>query len=131
MKKKLLVLVVCVLSIGFIAPLAVGAAEQHQLVPEEGYETGDYSLQVVEGMVIFVGKAILGLSGSFALAMLVWGGIQMIIAAGRPKVFDSGRETAINALIGLAIIFCSYMIISFVLRILGADTGLLNDYVSR
>jgi len=63
----------------------------------------------------------LGLSGSFALAMFVWGGIQMVIAAGNSEAFKKGRTTVINALIGLAIIFCSYLIINFVLNITGAS----------
>ncbi|NCU44503.1 hypothetical protein EOM71_02380, partial [Candidatus Falkowbacteria bacterium] len=79
-------------------------AQERQLVPTDGYEEGNYTLASFETMAVFIGKAILGLSGSFALAMFVWGGIQMITAAGKSKTFESGRDTVVNALIGLAII---------------------------
>lgn len=105
-------------------PLSFVAAqtEQHQLVPEKGYENGDYNIQSFEEMAIFVGKAILGLSGTFALAMFVWGGVQMIIAAGNSEAFKKGKTTVVNALIGLAVILCSYLIIDFVLNLVGAQS---------
>lgn len=102
-------------------PIAV-LAQERQLVPTEGYEDGNYTISSFEAMAIFVGKAILGLSGTFALAMFVWGGIQMITAAGKSKTFESGRDTVINALVGLAIILCSYLIINFVLRTVGVQS---------
>jgi hypothetical protein len=99
-------------------PLAVMA---QQLVPlDQHYDDGSYTLSSFEEMAIFIGKALLGLSGSFALAMFVWGGIQMIISAGNSAKFENGHKTVMNALIGLAIIFCSYLIINFVLNIVGA-----------
>ncbi len=102
-----------------------------QLVPNNGvdYDYGDYTLDTVKNLIIFVAKAILGLSGTFAFAMLVWGGIQMIIANGKSEKFKSGVQTVTNALIGLAIIFCSYMIIKFILDTVGASSAVLNNYV--
>ncbi len=100
-----------------------------QIVPEDGYEYGDYDLGTAQNLIIFVAKAILGLSGTFAFAMLVWGGIQMIIANGKSEKFKAGTQTVVNALIGLAIIFCSYMIIKFMLDTIGANSSVLNNYV--
>lgn len=100
-----------------------------QIVPTKGYEDGSYDLNTVQELIIFVAKAILGLSGSFAFAMLVWGGIQMIIANGKSEKFKTGLQTVTNALIGLAIIFCSYMIIKFVLDTVGVSPAALNEYI--
>jgi len=106
-------------------------AQERQIVPTEGYEDGNYTIASFETMIIFVGKAILGLSGTFALVMFVWGGIQMITAAGRSKAFESGRDTVVNALIGLAIILCSYLIINFVLNIVGVKQSWPRDKIDQ
>lgn len=111
----LIIVFCCVVPLGSV--LAVEA--EYQIVPTDHYENGDYTIASFEDMAIFIGKAILGLSGSFALAMFVWGGIQMIIAAGKAEAFRKGKDTVVNALIGLAIIFCSYLIIDFFLDAVG------------
>ena len=118
MKKNKLVR--CLTTAFFMSLPALASAQQ--LVPLDHYEDGSYTLSSFEEMAIFIGKAILGLSGSFALAMFVWGGVQMIIAAGNSEAFKKGKNTVINALIGLAVILCSYLIIDFVLNIIGANS---------
>lgn len=108
------------LAIVLIFPIVSLADSGAQLVPIENYESGDYQIKDFEAMGIFIARAILGLSGTFALAMFVFGGIQMITAAGNSESFKKGQQTLINALIGLVIIFCSYIIIRFVLDLVGA-----------
>jgi L-asparagine transporter-like permease len=109
------------LAIVLIFPIVSLADSGAQLVPIENYESGDYQIKDFEAMGIFIARAILGLSGTFALAMFVFGGIQMITAAGNSESFKKGQQTLINALIGLVIIFCSYIIIRFVLDLVGAE----------
>ncbi len=111
----LIIVFCCVVPLGSV----LAAEAEYQIVPTDHYENGDYTIESFEDMAIFIGKAILGLSGSFALAMFVWGGIQMIIAAGKAEAFRKGKDTVVNALIGLAIIFCSYLIIDFFLDAVG------------
>ncbi|HNQ44926.1 MAG: hypothetical protein BWX53_00094 [Parcubacteria group bacterium ADurb.Bin016] len=97
-------------------------ADPKQLVPDdENYEYGTYTLKDFESMAIFIGRVILGFAGAATLVMFVIGGIQMIIAAGNSENFKKGQQTLTNALIGLVVIFCSYMIINFVLTTLGAQ----------
>ena len=109
------------LAVALICPAVSLANSETQIVPTENYENGDYEIKDFEAMGVFIGRAILGLSGTFALAMFVFGGIQMITAAGNSENFKKGQQTLINALIGLVIIFCSYIIIRFVLDIVGAE----------
>ena len=54
-----------------------------------------------------------------AVIALIIGGIFMMISAGNPNTFATGRKIMISAIIGLALAFCSYLIISFVLDTLG------------
>ena len=110
----------CLFAIITCCFLPITTVAQRQLVPTEGYEEGNYSIESFEAMAIFIGKAILGLSGTAALVMFIWGGIQMITAAGKSQAFENGRTTLVNALIGLTIILCSYVIINFVLEAVNA-----------
>lgn len=112
-----------ILSITVLAWPSLSLADTKQLVPnDENYEYGTYTLEDFESMAIFIGRVILGFAGAAALIMFVIGGIQMIIAAGNSENFKKGQQTLINALIGLAVIFCSYMIINFVLTTVGAQS---------
>jgi len=112
-----------ILSITVLAWPSLSLADTKQLVPnDENYEYGTYALEDFEKMAIFIGRVILGFAGAAALIMFVIGGIQMIIAAGNSENFKKGQQTLINALIGLAVIFCSYMIINFVLTTVEAQS---------
>jgi hypothetical protein len=57
-------------------------------------------------------KAILGITGSLALLMFVWGGIQWLISGGSPDKIKKGKDTLIWAVIGLAVIISAYAIIN-------------------
>ncbi|HNU89731.1 MAG TPA: hypothetical protein PLP70_00280 [bacterium] len=114
--------IVLILSIMVLAWPVLSLADPKQLVPDdENYEYGTYTLKDFESMAIFIGRVILGFAGAATLVMFVIGGIQMIIAAGNSENFKKGQQTLTNALIGLVVIFCSYMIINFVLTTLGAQ----------
>jgi len=67
-------------------------------------------------------KALLGLSGSVALLMFVWGGFQYLIAGGDSKKVEKGKETLKNAGLGLFIIFFAYTLLNTVLKILMSGT---------
>jgi len=114
---KFIFLVLSIMMLAWPIISFADAENTKQLVPTEHYEEGDYTIQDFTKMAIFVGKVILGLAGSAALVMFIVGGIQMIIAAGNSENFKKGQQTLINALIGLVVIFCSYIIINFVLNV--------------
>lgn len=57
-------------------------------------------------------KFLLALSGSVALLMFVWGGFQYLWSAGDENKVKSGKSTLKNAMIGLVIIFSSYMLVT-------------------
>jgi hypothetical protein len=74
--------------------------------------------QVLIGKVI---SAALGLVGSLALAMFIFGGFLWMTAMGNADKVKKGRETMIWAALGLVIIFTAYALITFVLtNVLGA-----------
>lgn len=62
---------------------------------------------------------ILGISGTVALIMFIYGGWNWVFAQGRPAYIQAGKDTMKHALIGLAIIFGAYAMINFLIAILG------------
>ncbi|MFA6393583.1 MAG: pilin [Patescibacteria group bacterium] len=64
-------------------------------------------------------QLIFGLAGSLALLFFIYGGIMWVISGGNPDRVKKGQDALKNAVIGLVIIFTSYMIINFVMTTLG------------
>lgn len=94
-----------------LVPLVSFAALQNPL--------GTTSINSVIGTLI---KALLGISGSVALLMFVWGGFQWLISAGNPDRIKKGKETLIWAAIGLAVIFGAYALVNAVIKALESGT---------
>ena len=57
----------------------------------------------------------LGLVGLAAVVVLIWGGIQYMTAGGDETKVESATKTITNALIGLAIVILSGLIVNFVI----------------
>jgi hypothetical protein len=82
---------------------------------------GTVSLPQIIGRII---KAVLGIVGSIALLMFMWGGFLWMTAAGDAKKVEKGKQTLIWATVGLAVIFFSYAATSFVINaITGGEQG--------
>ena len=79
---------------------------------------GVSTFQQLIGKII---SAILGVLGSVALLMFIWGGLVWMMAAGNEKKIAQGRDILMWAAIGLVIIFTSYAAVRFILgNIVGA-----------
>lgn len=85
-------------------------------------DTGTCQLSDILQIFVNISTVILGLSGSIVLLMFFYGGLMWVIAAGNPKRIETGKQTMIRAVIGLAIIFGAYAIINFVIAGLAGKT---------
>jgi len=65
-------------------------------------------------------KAMLGITGSLALAVFIFGGFTWVISAGNEEKIEKGKKMVMWAAFGLAVIFFSYAIVNF---IVGAVVG--------
>ena len=65
-------------------------------------------------MALNIINLLLGLSGIVALTMIVRGGVQMLLSAGKPDKVAQGKSTITNALLGLTIALGAYLIINTV-----------------
>jgi len=70
-------------------------------------------------LMVNVAQWILGIVGSLTLLMFVVGGFMFLISAGNSQTVEKGKSIIIGAVIGLIIVFCSYMIIKFSMSALG------------
>lgn len=114
----------------FILPLLLGAAvlplPADALVqdcalerPSEAAElycddTNDLVLQIIR-----IGQFLLGLTGSLALVMFIYGGFVFLTAMGRSEQAKKGQQVIGAAVIGLIITLSAYFIIDFVVQGLG------------
>ncbi len=107
-----IILVFLVLSINFIS--ASGTEDK----PET---SGTVSLpdplnsanpQELIGRII---NAVLGIVGSIALAMFIYGGFTWMTSSGNMEKVQKGKDILIWAAIGLVVIFASYALVKFVI----------------
>lgn len=82
--------------------------------PDGTTNCGNYTLNDMLSVVLKISEFILGLVGSLALLALVVGGLMWILSAGNAEIVTRGKQTIIGAVVGLAIVFTSYMIIQLV-----------------
>ncbi len=83
------------------------------------YEDGGYTLTDILNLGIDLTTWILGIVGSLTLAMFIYAGFTMLISAGNSQKIAQAKNILVAAVIGLAIVFSSYLIIKFVLAALG------------
>ncbi|MDD4901577.1 MAG: pilin [Patescibacteria group bacterium] len=96
------------------------------LATHPGGNCGNYSLNDILSLAITVSNWILASVGAIALLFFVYGGFVFILSGGNEERVKEGKQILINSIIGLAIVFTSYIIIRFAAQLLGADvtTGL-------
>ncbi|MEA3398474.1 MAG: pilin [Patescibacteria group bacterium] len=77
---------------------------------------GDTDINILIGQVI---NAVLGIVGSLALVMFIYGGFTWMLAAGNNEKVQKGKDILIWATIGLVVIFSAYALVKFVFAGLG------------
>jgi len=80
--------------------------------------TGVNDPQQLLGKII---NTVLGVVGSLALIMFIFGGLTWMTSAGAPDKVKKGRDIIIWSVVGLFIIFASYALLKF---FLGTITGM-------
>jgi len=127
MKNKKLILCYCVfvfLCFLFLsANVCFAAAGQASIWKdmEECRKSGSCSLNDFVRLFANVSQWILGIVGSLALLMFIYGGLMFIISSGSSEKVTKAKEIIIGAVIGLVIVFTSYMIIQFTMDALGIE----------
>lgn len=79
---------------------------------------GDVSVPELIGRII---KAVLGIVGSIALLMFIYGGFLWLMSGGNEKNITKGKNILVWTSIGLVVIFIAYALVNFVI---GSLTGI-------
>lgn len=70
----------------------------------------------IREIIGFVIRAILGIVGSLALLVFVYGGFTWVISGGNEEKVRKGKDMIFWAALGIAVIFLSYAMVTFVLN---------------
>ena len=105
------IILFCLLSIVFI-PFVANAT----LVPCTDNCTIDDFFTMLASVYSFIVNDI---ATPLAIIAVTIGGILMMISAGNPNLMGTGKKILYSAIIGLVLVFCSYLIINFVLVTIG------------
>lgn len=79
---------------------------------------GDCSLDDMMQVVVNISVFILGISGSVALLVFVYGGFMWLTAAGSADRVEKGKQAFIAGVVGLVIIFGAYAAITAFISVL-------------
>ncbi len=103
--------VLCAFAMFFAAQLALGAAQTTLTNPIAGGE----DIRVIVGKIL---QGVLGLTGTIALIVFIYGGFQWLLARGESGEVKKGLDTMLWAGVGLIVIFGSYAILQRVFTII-------------
>ena len=72
----------------------------------------------IKELIARIISIVLGLIGAIALALFVYGGLVWMTSGGSPNRIKQGKDILIWAIVGLVVIFTSYIILNFVFQTL-------------
>lgn len=82
---------------------------------------GNFTLNDFIVIAVAVSKWILGITGSLALLMFIYGGVMFLISSGSSEKVTQAKQIIIGAVIGLIIVFAAYIIIGFTFKAMGLE----------
>jgi len=119
-----------ILGLGFISNLTAGPSEAHaapiisaDTLGTACYERGDCGLNDFIKIIEASYTTIFGFIGSIALIMFIIGGLMFLVSGGNQEKVAKAKKLMISAVIGLLIVFASYLIIQFVLDTVGYENN--------
>jgi len=71
----------------------------------------------IPALINGVVRVALGVVGALFFAVLIYGGIMWMIAGGEAERVKTAQKAITNAVIGIAVVFASYFLVSFLIRL--------------
>lgn len=124
MKKKYLHHLIAIFLIFSSLLIIKSVSAQGGLIPApSGGGEGDYTLNDFIVLAVNVSQIILGLVGSLSLIMFVYGGVVFILSGGSSEKISQAKKIIVASVVGLIIVFSSWLIIKFAVETLGYEEG--------
>lgn len=121
MIKKFFILSLSVLAITLFLSTPISAQTSIINTSDSNYAQGNYDVDDILSIAIKTSRIVLGIIGSLALLMFIYGGLSFLISGGSSEKVSKAKGIIAAAAIGLIIVFASFLIIKFVLKALGRD----------
>jgi hypothetical protein len=87
--------------------------------PPNGELSSTSGVAAIIGRVLDVAYAVAGIA---TVALLIIGGLKIIMASGEPDKLKQGQDTLTNALIGIIVILASGLVFQFIGKLLGVES---------
>jgi len=84
-------------------------------------ECGDYEVNDFMILALKISQWILGIVGTLTLVMFIYGGFMFLISAGSNEKVSQAKKIIVAAVVGLIIVFASWLIINFVFKTMGLN----------
>ncbi len=130
-KKKIFSLIIITLFLGlFLAsqvsaqgmlPEATGSSSCSTTGGRSASDCGDYAISDFLALALKISKFVFGILGSLTLLMFVYGGVMFLISAGSADKVGQAKKIITAAVVGLLIVFGSWLIINFVFKAMGLN----------
>lgn len=91
-----------------------------QAIDNSGLALGGEDIRIVIAKII---RAVLGLLGIILVVIILYAGYEIMLSGGNEEKVTKGKAILKNAVIGLAIILSSFIIVQFLLNALSGATG--------
>lgn len=110
MIKKIKIIAVAVFQLFFITAIALADTVTTLTNPLCGGKEKCDPPVIIGGVI----QKLMGILGSIALVMFLYGGFLWLTAAGEESKITKGKDTLIWSSLGLALIFASYSFVNFI-----------------
>lgn len=92
---------------------------ENEILPACALDGSCRNLSDILRVVLNAANLVFRYIGAIAFVFFIYGGFTMILSFGNSEKFKKGQQILVAAVIGLAIVFSAYLIVSFVLGALG------------
>ena len=115
MKNIILILLLAMILIVPISTKA-GPSDDTDVVKLNNPLTGTTDATTPNQLIGQIINGVLGIVGSLALVMFIYGGFVWMLAAGSNEKVQKGKDILIWATLGLVVIFSAYAVVKFVIE---------------
>lgn len=94
-------------------------------LPDCAFTGSCRSIEDLIGLGVKVADWLFGIIAGLGFAFFVYGGVTMIFSFGNAEKVGQGKQILVAAVIGIVIAFSAYVLVGFIVKAIGINSGLL------